>query len=384
MSQCLCGVFSLLAFVMPAYLLPALAILGGLVLLVGGGELLVRGASRLAVAVGISPLVIGLTVVAFGTSSPELAVSLQSAFAGKADIAVGNVVGSNIFNVLFILGLSAVVSPLVISSQLIRFDVPLMIVASVVLWLIALDGQVSRIDGVLLFAALIIYTGWSVYQSRRENAQVEAEFETEFGPAKSTSSTRSGWSIAGQVGLMLVGLALLGFGAHLLVGGAAQIARLLGMSELLIGLTIVAAGTSLPEAAASVMASVRGQRDIAVGNVVGSNLFNILCVLGLSATVSPEGIAISSGALWFDIPVMIAAAVVCLPIFFTGHLIARWEGAVLLGYFIAYITYLILAATHSAFTKSFSVLMLGFVVPLTLLTIGVTVYQAWKRRASGT
>lgn len=365
---------------MPEYLLPALAIFGGLVLLVGGGELLVRGASRLAGAVGISPLVIGLTVVAFGTSSPELAVSLQSAFAGKADIAVGNVVGSNIFNILFILGLSALVAPLVISSQLIRLDVPLMIAASVVLWLVALDGQIGRTDGVLLFAALLVYTAWSVYQSRKESAQVQAEFEREFGPSNSTSPTRSRRSIAWQIGLILAGLVLLGFGAHWLVRGASQIARLLGMSDLLIGLTIVAAGTSLPEAAASVMATLKGQRDIAVGNVVGSNLFNILCVLGLSATISPAGIPVPPGAFWFDIPVMIAVAAVCLPIFFTGHEIARWEGAVLLFYFVAYITYLILAATQPALTKSFAVLMLGFVLPLTVLTIGVSVYQAWRNR----
>jgi len=357
-----------------AYILPSVNVIAGLALLVAGGELLVRGASRLAGLLGISPLVIGLTVVAFGTSAPELAVSVGATFSGQADIAVGNVVGSNVFNVLLILGLSALVAPLVVSSQLIRLDVPLMILASVAVWLLALDEMIGRVDGTLLFGALLVYTAWSVYQSRRESKLIQDEFAQEFSAPSGKSARGVVWPIA----LIAVGLALLGVGANRLVGGAATIARLLEVPELLIGLTIVAAGTSLPEVAASVTASFKGERDIAVGNVVGSNLFNILCVLGLSAVVAPAGVPVSPSALWFDMPVMIAVAVACLPIFFTGHVIARWEGTVLLAYFLAYLAFLVLAATQSALTKSFAVMMLGFVVPLTVLAIAVSVYRSWK------
>lgn len=361
------------------YLIPVLSMIGGLVALVAGGELLVRGASRLAAAVGVSPLVVGLTVVAFGTSSPELAVAVQAGFAGQADIAVGNIVGSNICNVLLILGVSALVAPLLVASQLVRLDVPLMIAASVLMGVLALDGVVGRIDGLLLFAILLAYIVWSIRQSRRESAKVKAEFEAEFGPAKRESP----WAIARQLALIVAGLALLGAGANWLVGGATDIARLAGMSELLIGLTIVAVGTSLPEVAASVMASIKGERDIAVGNVVGSNLFNILCVLGLAAAVSPGGMPVSAGALRFDIPVMIVTAFACLPIFFTGHLIARWEGGLLLGYYVAYTTYLTLVATQSGLAKSFSVLVVGFVLPLTVITLLVASYRSWRKAPPG-
>jgi cation:H+ antiporter len=345
----------------------------GLVFLVLGGELLVRGASRLAGLAGISPLVIGLTVVAFGTSAPELAVSVQASFNGQTDIAVGNVVGSNIFNVLFILGISALITPLVVSSQLVRIDVPLMIAASIAMFILGLDGSIDRLDGVGLFTTLVIYTTWTVIKSRRETAAVKQEFAQEYGTEQKTSTT----SIVMQIVFIALGLAALTFGAHWMVGGAVAIARLFGMSELLIGLTIVAAGTSLPEVAASIMASVRGERDIAVGNVVGSNLFNILCVLGLSSLVVPGGVAVSQTALQFDIPVMIAVAIACLPIFFTGHLIARWEGGLFLAYYIAYTAYLILAATGSGFSQTYGNVMLFFVVPLTALTLAITVVRAF-------
>lgn len=345
----------------------------GLVFLVLGGELLVRGASRLAGLAGISPLVIGLTVVAFGTSAPELAVSVQASFNGQTDIAVGNVVGSNIFNVLFILGISALITPLVVSSQLVRIDVPLMIAASIAMFILGLDGAIGQLDGVGLFATLVIYTTWTVIKSRRETAAVKQEFAQEYSTEKKTSAG----SVVLQVVLIALGLAALTFGAHWMVGGAVAIARLFGMSELLIGLTIVAAGTSLPEVAASIMASVRGERDIAVGNVVGSNLFNILCVLGLSAIVVPGGVAVSQTALQFDIPVMIAVAIACLPIFFTGHLIARWEGGLLLSYYIAYTLYLIVAAIGTAEHKTLANALLVFVVPLTALTLAITVVRAF-------
>lgn len=353
-------------------------IVAGLITLVVGGELLVRGASRIAVLVGISPLVIGLTVVAFGTSSPELAVSLRASLAGQADIATGNVVGSNIFNVLFILGVSALVTPLVVSSQLIRFDVPLMIAVSFALMIVGLDGNIGRIEGALLFAGLLFYTGWSIRQSRKETAAVQAEFAKELdGKAQETIPR-----LLLQIGLIIGGLVLLAFGSQWLVDGAVTIARLFGVSDLLIGLTIVAAGTSLPEVATSIVASIKGERDIAVGNVVGSNIFNILCVLGLAAAVSPGGVEVSPAALRMDIPIMTAVAVACLPIFFTGHVIARWEGGLFLAYYVAYTVYLILAATNESISRTFGGIMLGFVVPLTILTLLICVVRARKPSAT--
>ena len=361
---------------MDVWLSPVLKIIFGLVSLIAGGELLVRGASRLAAAMKISPLVIGLTVVAFGTSSPELAVSVQSAWAGNADIALGNIVGSNIFNVLFILGLSALIVPLVVSSRLIRWDVPLMIVASVLPLLLGLDGRIGRLDGLLLFSGLLVYTFWCVRQSRRESSEVKAEFAQEI-PVSKASRT----ALLVQIGLIIGGLVLLGLGSRWLVGGSVFIASRLGVSELIIGLTIIAAGTSLPEVVTSIMAAWRGERDIAVGNVVGSNLFNILCVLGLTGAIAPSGVAISPEALRFDIPVMMAVAVACLPIFFTGNVIARWEGGLFFAYYIAYTTYLALAVTQATITRTFGTIMIAFVIPLTAITLFIGVFRAARDRA---
>ena len=346
----------------------------GLVLLVAGADILVRGASRLAAALGISPLVIGLTVVAFGTSAPEMAVSVQSALSGQAgaDIAIGNVVGSNIFNVLFILGLSAIIAPLVVSQQLVRKDVPLMIGLSVLLYWLALDGNISRMNGLLLFAGIIAYTVFAIVQGRREKAAVQAEYAQEY--SRKPESTKA---LVMNVLSIVIGLALLVVGARWLVDGAIVMARSLGVTELIIGLTIVAAGTSLPEVATSVIASIKGERDIAVGNIVGSNIFNILAVLGLAAIVAPAGVNVTAAALQFDIPVMIAVAVACLPIFFSGHLIARWEGWLFLGYYIAYTAYLIMAAAEYGWLHDFRTAMIYFVIPLTVITLLMSVWRSY-------
>ncbi|HEV2131516.1 MAG TPA: calcium/sodium antiporter [Longimicrobiaceae bacterium] len=351
----------------------------GLIVLVVGAELLVRGAARLAAAVGISPLVIGLTVVAFGTSSPELAVSVLASGSGQADLALGNVVGSNIFNVLFILGISALITPLVVAAQLVRWDVPLMIGVSVLLLLLALDGSVGRLDGMLLFAGIVAYTAWSVRESRKESAQASPAPE---GDAGGESKKTPGYLLV-QVGLVVAGLVLLVLGSRWLVDGAVEIARLLGVSELVIGLTIVAAGTSLPEVATSILAALRGERDIAVGNVVGSNIFNILAVLGISGLVAPEGVPVAAAALRFDIPVMIAVAVACLPIFFTGHLIARWEGALFLAFYAAYTVYLTLHAIDHPALETYRTAMVLFVLPLTALTLVVLGVRAARGRQGG-
>ncbi|MBI1283975.1 MAG: calcium/sodium antiporter [Thiobacillus sp.] len=351
----------------------------GLIALVLGAELLVRGASRLALSFGISPLVVGLTVVAFGTSSPELAVSVQSAWSGRVDIALGNVVGSNIFNILFILGMSALITPLVVHRQLVRQEVPLLVGVSLLLWALASDGGVGRWDGLLFVALLVGYTILVISQSRRDTA-ADRETNGEVLPQDGTA-----WDCHWGVQLLLVaaGLALLILGSNWLVGAAVTLARQLGMSELVVGLTIVAIGTSLPEVATSVMAAVRGERDIAVGNVIGSCIFNILAVLGISASIAPGELLVPSSMPAFDMPVMVAVTVACLPIFFTGHLIARWEGGLFLAYYMAYTAYLILdAAGHDA-QAGFSTLMSVFVLPLTAVTLIVLAWRHWKRLRSG-
>ena len=347
----------------------------GLGLLLGGAELLVKGASRLAAALGLSPLIIGLTVVSFGTSSPELAVSVQSAYAGQADIALGNVVGSNIFNVLFILGLSALIVPLVVAQQLVRWDVPLMIGVSVVTLVLGFDGRIGRLDGALLFGGLVIYTAFAIRQSRKESQAVQAEYAAEYGdpPPQRAGLLRNLLFVA-------AGLAALVIGSNWLVDGAVALARAFGLSELIIGLTVLAVGTSLPEVATSILAALRKERDIAVGNVVGSNLFNLLGVLGLSSLVSPNGINVPAAAEGFDLPVMIAVAVACLPIFATAHKIARWEGGLFFGYYILYTAYLVLDATEHDALPLFNTTMLAFVLPLTTITLGVLAISALRER----
>ncbi|NES22415.1 MAG: calcium/sodium antiporter [Symploca sp. SIO3E6] len=354
-----------------------IVLLLGLVLLVAGAEALVRGASKFAALLGISPLVIGLTVVAYGTSSPELAVALRSTLAGHTDIAVGNVVGSNICNILLILGISATIAPLRVSSQLIQLDVPLMIGVSVLMFFFGFDGTIGNSDGVILFIGGVLYTLFLIYQSYKENnPEVQDEYIKEYG-----TSIRMSWSQGlTNLLLLLVGFALLLFGSRLLVINATKIAQAMGINQLVIGLTIIALGTSLPELATSVIASLRGEQDIAVGNVVGSNIFNILAVLGLSAAIAPGGITISTAALRLDIPVMVAVAIACLPIFFTGNSVSRWEGLLFLSYFVAYTTYLILDSTEHQSLPWFSLVVTVFVVPLTILTLLIITWRALRAR----
>ena len=347
----------------------------GLIFLIVGAEALVRGASRLAAVMGISPLVIGLTVVAFGTSSPELAVSIKAALSDQASLAVGNAVGSNIFNVLFILGLSALIAPLVVSQQLVRFDVPLMVVISAVVLILSLDGTLSRTDGLMLVTGLATYVLFLIYQSRRESAQVKEAYANEFG---AESNVHSNW--VANIAMVLGGLALLVLGSRWLVNGAVSFAQYLGVSELVIGLTIVAVGTSLPELITSVIAAIRGERDIAVGNVIGSNIFNLMGVLGCASIVAPAGIEVATSVLRFDLPVMIVVAFACLPIFYTGGLISRKEGALFLGYYAAYTLYLVLAASHHDALPRFSAAMLYFATPLTMLTL---IILALRKMLSG-
>ncbi len=364
-------------------LLTLILFAGGLVLLVSGGELLVRGSSRLAVAIGISPLVVGLTVVAFGTSAPELAVSVMASLTHEADLAVGNIVGSNVSNILLVLGASALIAPLTVSQQLIRLDVPLMILISAVMYGMASNGNVSTVEGAILFAGLIVYTVFAIVKSRSEGRKVRQEYQERFGTVPETR--RNSRQTLVDTFLIVAGITILVTGSRMVVSSAISIAEFFGVSELIIGLTIVAVGTSLPELATSVVAAIRGERDIAVGNVVGSNIFNILSVLGLTALVVPKGVDVAPAALSFDIPVMIAVSVACLPVFFAGYAIRRWEGGLFVFYYGAYITYLVLAAAEHDVLPIYNRVMLWFVIPITLLTFVVITLQSMRKESpSGT
>ena len=341
----------------------------GLVALIAGAELLVRGSSKLALSFGISPLVVGLTIVAFGTSAPEVAVSVGAVLDGRTDLAIGNVVGSNIFNVLLILGLSAVITPLVVNIQLIRQEVPIMLGISLLLLVLALDRSLGLWDAVMLCTLMVAYTVFLVVQSRRETQAAVDEYAAEVQPAAPGS-----WDsrLPVQLALMVAGLGLLVVGSQWLVDAAVVFAQSLGVSDVVIGLTIVAAGTSMPEVATSVMAAVKGERDIAVGNVVGSNIFNILGCLGIAGVAAgATGLAVPESVMNFDIWVMLAVALACVPVFMTGREIARWEGGVFLLYYVAYVAYLILAAQQHAALGAYSAVMMGFVVPLTVITLVV-------------
>jgi cation:H+ antiporter len=351
----------------------------GLAVLVAGAELLVRGASKLALAFGISPLVVGLTVVAFGTSTPEVAVSVKAAVANQPDLVTGNCVGSTMFNVLMILGVCAIIAPLVVAQQLVWFDVPIMIGVHLLLLAVGWDGVVSRWDGLLLLTGIVAYTVFVVRKSRQESAAVTAEYDDAFGGSKPKRSPKM---ILAQVGLILAGLGLCLLGARWMVDSAVTLARAWGVSELVIGLTIVAAGTSAPEIATSIVATLRGQRDIAIGNVVGSNIFNIMGIVGLAGVIAPDGIAMAPSMLRFDLPVAIATAVACLPIFFTGHSISRWEGGLFLGYYVAYTAYIILATQQHSVLPVFSSVMVWFVLPMTVVTLGVVLTRTIRRAKS--
>jgi len=333
-------------------------------------------------------LVIGLTVVAFATSSPELAVSISAAYRGYADVAFGNVVGSNIFNILFVLGLSALVAPLVVNRQLVLRDVPIMIGVSLLTYWFAWNGRIEHHEGFILLALLVGYVALSLILARKSNrnevsnavqllksdASSESQ-ETEDPPQPRTGILGFFWDVAIFVGLLIVvgiGVAVLMLGAKLFVDGAVLLARFWGVSELVIAVTVVAAGTSLPEAAASIVAGVRGRRDIAIGNVVGSNIFNILCVLGFGTLVTQHGMNVAEEALASDVPIMVGVAVACLPIFITGGVVGRFDGFLLFAYYLAYTANLVLAVIHSPYLPAFRQVMLWAIIPLTALFLIVS------------
>ncbi|MGE8190472.1 calcium/sodium antiporter [Pseudomonas sp. NPDC086278] len=341
---------------------------GGLLLLIAGAELMVRAAVRLAARLQVRPLIIGLTIVALGSSAPQMAVSLQATLAQNADIAVGSVIGSSIFNILVTLGLSALIIPLRVSRQLVRLDIPLMIGASVLVFILAWNEELTRLDGVILLAALALYLGLLLRQSRHSSRP----------PSSDPHSHRAPWF--SSLMMIFAGLAMLVYAGHLLLGAAVAVATDLGLSERIIGLTIVAIGTSLPELATSLIAALRGQRDIAVGNVIGSNLFNLLGVLGFTALIAPSPLSVSPNALDFDLPVMLGVALLCLPLFYTGYRVTRAEGLLCLGLYLAYGLHVVSFTTGMPLAGKLEHLMLFFVLPALVAFLLFTSLRAWRRQ----
>jgi cation:H+ antiporter len=349
--------------------------IAGIFLLIFGADLLVRGAAHIATTVGISALVVGLTIVALGTSAPELAVSLQAALADQSEITLGNVIGSNIANILLILGIAAVIGPLAVAPQILRRDLPIVIVVSLVVLLLSLDGILSRLDGMLLLLGLISYLFITVRGARDTSPPSAEELEQR-------NRGRQPTVLITNIGLIVGGLALLVLGANWLVDGAVAFATALGISQLIIGLTVVAVGTSLPEIATTVIAGLRSERDIAVGNVVGSNLLNLLCVLGLTLVIDPNGIIVPDAAIRIDLPVMIGAVAICAPIFFTRMLVSRREGWLLLVYYIAYTLYLVFDAVGFRWLDSYAALLSLVVLPVSLAAIAVRVLRELRQRTT--
>ena len=311
----------------------AIYIIGGSLGLFIGAEVLVRGASSLAIRLGISPLVVGLTVVAFATSSPELVVSIKAAIEGNPGIVVGNVVGSNICNIALILGVAAMISPMSVKSQVIKREIPIMIIVSVILLLILLDDTITRVEGVFLVIGIITYIilGYKYSIKDKDNEEVIKEFE-EIIP-------KSPYKVWQSLILMLVGLGSLVFGSNLFVDGAVAIAEKFDVSQAVIGLTIVALGTSLPELTTSIVASFKNENDIAIGNAVGSNVFNILSILGISSLISPIS---NTGITMVDISIMMFFTILILPLSKTKFTLRRWEGALLFCGYVAYVIYLVI------------------------------------------
>jgi cation:H+ antiporter len=343
-------------------------LLSGLVLLIAGAELMVRAAVRVAARLHVRPLIIGLTIVALGSSAPQMAVSLQATLAQNPDIAVGSVIGSSIFNILVTLGLSALIIPLRVSRQLVRLDIPLMIGASLLVCVLAWNGALTRVDGMMLLTALVVYLGLLLRQSRHS--------------ARPQSSPHEGPEVPWVSSLLMIagGLAMLVYAGHLLLGAAVSFATDLGLSERIIGLTVVAVCTSLPELATSLIAALRGQREIAVGNVIGSNLFNLLGVLGVTALIAPSPLSVSPNALSFDLPVMLGVAVLCLPVFYSGYRVTRTEGLLFLALYLAYGLHVVSFTTGMPLAGQLEHLMLFFALPALVTFLLFTSLRAWRRQ----
>ncbi len=317
-----------------------LGLVAGLVLVVAGADALVRGAARAAAAFGVPPLLVGLTVVAYGTSAPELAVSLSAGASARPELALANLVGSNVFNVLVILGLAALFAPIAASADVVRREIPFMLLVTVGAMVLGADAVFGRGDGLLLLAGLAALTAGQVRAARRAArgaARGAAHVRRDRHAHQSVAEPGRGRGLVRDALLVVTGLTGLVIGAGWLVDAAVTIALDLGVSEVVVGLTIVAAGTSLPELATSVVAALRGQRDLAIGNVVGSNVFNLVGILGLASLTAPSGLPVASQVLALDAWVALGAAALLLPLARSGGALVRWEGAVLV---VAYAVYL--------------------------------------------
>ncbi|WP_338484200.1 calcium/sodium antiporter [Pseudomonas trivialis] len=339
----------------------------GLLLLIVGAEVLVRAAVRLAASLKVRPLIIGLTIVAFGSSAPQMTVSLQATLAGNTDIAVGSVIGSSIFNVLVTLGLAALIIPLRVSRQLVRLDIPVMIIAALLVFTLAANEELTPLDGLLLLIALLAYLGVLHYQTRHSRR-----------PRTLDTVARAPWlsSVVRIVG----GLLVLVLAGHLLLGAAVDVASDLGLSERIVGLTLIGVGTSLPCLATSLIAALRGEREIAVGNVIGSNLFNLLGVLGLTALLAPTPLSVSPNAVDFDLPVMLGVVVLCLPVFYSGYRVTRAEGLVMLGLYLAYGLHVMAFTTGMPLAGKLEHLMLYYILPALVAFLLFSTLRAWRRQ----
>jgi len=311
-----------------------LILLGG-TLLFFGGEALVRGATALGLRLGLSPLVVGLTIVAFGTSSPELAVSLNAALDGLSDVAIGNVVGSNIFNIAAVLGMVCLIRPMRVQSQIVRLDAPIAVGAALLLVALLADRSLSQLDGALLAVLLLGYIGLQLRLSLRGRDALAAGYA---GIEGAVDPRRPAWV---DLALAAAGVGILVLGAKLFVDGAVTLARLLGIREAVIGLTILAVGTSLPELATSLVAAVRKEADVAIGNAIGSNIFNVFSICGFSALLTPlEQGGITAVDLW----VMVAFSALLWPVLYTGLKLTRFEGGLLFAGYLAYTAWLVATA----------------------------------------
>jgi len=318
---------------------PVLLFLGGLVIVVLGAEMLLRGATRIASMLGVSPIIIGLTVVSVGTSAPELAVGLTAAHEGRGPLAVGNIAGTNIVNILLILGLSAAIRPLPTRSLSVRLDVPVMIATAGVLFIMALDGVLDRTEGLGLLLAAVVYTVALVMLSRQEDSSTRLEFRDALaGQAPPSRHPTGGGAWVWNAVLLVAGMALAVLGAELLVAGAVELAKAYGVSDAFIGLTIVAIGTSAPELVTTLISTARNDRDVAIGNLIGSSIYNVLVILGLTMLAAPaSGVDVSAEVLWIDLPLAALVAIVCLPVFRSDRMVSRREGV---GFVLAYVAYL--------------------------------------------
>ncbi len=316
----------------------------GLAALILGAELVVRGGAQVASHLGVSPLTVGITVVALGTSAPELAVGVDAALRGAGPLAVGNIAGTNCVNILFILGLSALIDPLELRRQTVRFDLPMIVIASLMLMIMAMDGLLSRLDGAIMVGGAVFFTIAILYLARREGRAVQGEFADDLVQGYGVRPFDRSQVVRAAVKLA-IGIAIIVLGAEWLVDGGVALARLWGVSEAFIGLTIVAIGTSAPELVTAIVSTVRKERDIAVGNLIGSSVYNIFAILGLTALAPAAGVAVTRDLIQVDIPVMVAVGFLCVPVFLSGNRVTRLEGALFVAAYFAYLSYLIVART---------------------------------------